>query len=107
MRELDYYWRSIPIGKENRASYSDLCREWGMSKRMVRHVLHRLSSQDNGDSYVLVRSSKLRGFYRTDDKEEIERYRREVYNRARHTFVPFKKINRILGENEDQLTIEL
>lgn len=107
MHDLDYYWNSIPIGRENKKSYQNLCDDWGMNKRMVRHILHRLSQADNGDGYVLVRSSSCNGFYRTNDRKEIERYRQEVYNRARHTFAPFKKINRILNQNENQLTIEL
>lgn len=107
MEQLDFYWNSVPIGKENRASYSDLCDLWGVNRRMVRHILHKLSGMNTSDPYVLIRSSSLRGFYRTDDLEEIERYRQEVMNRARHTFIPLKKINRLLGENPDQLTIEL
>lgn len=101
------YWASIPIGRENAISYADLARLWGMNHRCVRDKLHRLSQQDNGDGFVLIRSSKLRGFYRTDNREEIAAYRREVYNRACHTFAPFKKINRVLGEDTNQLTIEL
>lgn len=107
MEELEYYWQSIPVGKENRVSYNDLSIRWGMNKRMVRHVLHRLSSIDNGDQMILIRSSSLNGFYRTDDRDEIRRYRQEVYNRARRTFAPFKKINRILDQNENQLIIDL
>lgn len=101
------YWASIPIGKENAITYADLMRMWGINKRGVRFKLHQLSQQDNGDGLVLIRSSKLRGFYRTDNREEIEAYRQEVYNRARHTFAPFRKIDRILGHNEAQLVIEL
>ena len=101
------YWASLPIGKENAISYTELVELWGISKRNVRCRLHRLSQQDNGDGYVLIRSSKGKGFYRTDDRDEIAAYRREVYNRARHTFAPFRKIDRILGHDENQLVIEL
>ena len=99
MEKLDEYWNSIPVGKENRVSYGDLCRLWGVNRRMVRHILHKLSGMNTSDPYVLIRSSGLRGFYRTDDLAEIERYRQEVMNRARHTFIPLKKINKLLGEN--------
>ena len=101
------YWESIPIGKENAATYSDLMELWGMTKRSVRSKLHELSQKDNGDSLILIRSSKGRGFYRTDNRDEIAAYRREVYNRARHTFAPFRKIDRILENDENQLVIEL
>ena len=107
MQDLDYYWNSIPIGRENKKSYPNLCDDWGMSKRSVRNILHKLSEVDNGDEYILVRSSNCKGFYKTNDRKDIERYRQEVYNRARHTFAPFKKINRILENNENQLQIKL
>lgn len=105
--KIEEYWDLIPIGKENRVTYGELCLAWGVSKRTVRNILHRLSMQDDGSGLVLIRSSKGKGFYRTDNLEEIAAYRREVYNRARHTFAPFRKIDRILGHNESQLVIEL
>lgn len=101
------YWSDIPIGRENAASYYELGTKWGLSARGVRNKLHQLSKRDNGDGYVLIRSSNWAGFYKTDDRAEIEAYRREVLNRARHTFAPFKKIDRILGNSENQLIIEL
>ena len=107
MENLQDYWNSIPIGYENRKTYSELCEEWGMSRRYVRHVLHRLSEVDNGDGLILIRSAYSTGFYRTDDPSEIERYRREVISRASNTFSMLKKINRVMGEDESQLRIEL
>lgn len=100
------YWQDIPIGRENAISYTDLMDAWGKTKRDVRATLHDLSRQDNGDGYILIRSSGHKGFYRTDDREEIEAYRRETLNRARRTFAPFAKIDRVLGYDERQLTIE-
>lgn len=47
MNDLDYYWNSIPIGRENKKSYQNLCDDWGMSKRSVRNILHKLSEVDN------------------------------------------------------------
>lgn len=99
------YWNSIPIGYENRATYSDLMDLWGVSRRHVRLILHHLSAQDNGDGFVLIRSASSKGFYRTDDPEEIERYRREVISRASNTFSMLRKINRITGEDPSQLKI--
>ena len=101
------HWASLPIGRENAITYSDLMDLWGMSKRGVRYRLHQLSQQDNGDGLVLIRSSSHKGFYRTDNKAEIEAYKRETLNRARHTFAPIRKINRILEQDETQLVIDL
>lgn len=100
------YWEDIPIGRANAVSYCELMERWGMTRRMVRATLHELSRLDNGDGYILIRSSGHKGFYRTSDRDEIEAYRRETLNRARRTFAPFAKIDRVLGYDERQLTIE-
>lgn len=105
--KLQEYWDLIPIGYENRKTYGELCEEWGISKRYVRHILHQLAEQDNGDSFVLIRSAYSKGFYKTNDPDEIERYRREVISRAANTLSMLKKINRVQGTNENQLTIEI
>ena len=104
---LQDYWESLPIGYENRKTYSELMDEWGASRRYVRHILHRLSATDNGDGTVLIRSAYSTGFYRTDDLDEIARYRNEVVSRATNTFSMLKKINRVRGEDPSQLKIEL
>lgn len=99
---LETYWQQIPIGKENAITYQQLCELWKMSERSVRHKLHDLSYYDNGDEYILIRSSHGKGFYRTDNVEEIERYKQECTNRARHTFAPLRKIRRVLLTNSTQ-----
>ena len=92
------YWQDIPIGRENAISYTELCAMWNCSERMVRQILHNLSREDNGDGYILIRSSHGKGFFKTDDIAEIERYRKECQNRALNTFAPLKKINRVVKE---------
>lgn len=104
---LQEYWESIPIGKKNRVTYAELCDMWGMSKRMVRLVLNRLASMDNGDAYVLIRSSSSRGFWRSADRDEISRYRREPLSRAKSYLRQLDKINRVLGDNPLQGKLDI
>lgn len=92
---LEQYWSSLPVGKESAITYEELCEKWQCSNRIVRRILHDLSAMDNGDDYVLIRSSQNKGFYLTNDMNEIEKYRKECMNRAKHTFAPLKKITRI------------
>lgn len=106
MIDLNAYWDSIPVGYRNRKTYTELSDMWGVSRRYVRLILHRLSEQDNGDGMILVRSSRAKGFYRTEDPAEIEEYRREVMARATSHFAPLKKIRRVQGQ-EGQLKIDL
>jgi hypothetical protein len=104
---LEVYWQQIPIGKENAISYEALCASWGMNQRMVRKTLHDLSAYDNGDSYILIRSSKSKGFYRTDDEAEIRMYRKECINKGRSIFAPVKKCDRVLSIDDAQLVMDI
>lgn len=107
MIDFDLFWSQIPIGKENAIDYTALCNMWDCSERTARLILHELSSFDNGDDYILIRSGKNKGFYRTDNQEEIEMYRREVLSKGRSIFAPVRKCNRILRKDDTQLVMDL
>ena len=98
-------WDAIPIGKANAVTYTYLCDIWHKNRREARRILHELSLYDNGDDFVLIRSSRQRGFYRTDDRSEISAYRKECLNKGRNTFAPVKKCNRILKTDTEQLEL--
>lgn len=104
-QHLEMYWNCLPIGRENAVDYPTLCVTWGMTERTVRGILHDLSLYDNGDDYVLIRSSKSKGFYKTDDKGDIIAYRKECLNKGRSVFAPVKKCNRILNGATGQLEL--
>lgn len=99
---LEMYWNAIPIGRENALTYTDIFLRWGVTPRKARAILHDLSLYDSGDDFILIRSSKCKGFYRTDDKEEMKAYKRECLAKGRSIFAPVKKINRVLNENDAQ-----
>jgi hypothetical protein len=104
--KLELYWMDIPVGKENAVDYFHLMEKWQRSERDVRKILHQLSMWDNGDDYVLIRSSKNRGgFYRTQDAADMEDYKEECLNKGRSIFAPVKKINRILNANSEQISL--
>lgn len=100
------YWEALPVGENNKVGYSDLVYIFKTrDRRRIRAILAELSAYDNGDDYVLIRSSHAWGFYKTNDRAQIEAYRKEVYNRAMNTLKPLKKIKRVLNRNE-QITID-
>lgn len=101
MQTLEQYWNSLPIGKENAADYNELCAKWNMSKRKVRQTLHDLSLYDSGDDYILIRSGSSKGFYRTNDMQIINAFRKECLSKAKSNFAPLKKINRIITEADN------
>lgn len=99
---LQLYWNEIPIGKNNAVDYPTLCKMWDKCEREARRILHDLSLFDNGDDFILIRSGKSKGFYRTDDKDEIAAYRKECLSKGRSIFAPVKKCNRILKVQAEQ-----
>ena len=101
---LEMYWHDIPIGKAFAVDYAFLSVRWGKTDREVRKILHLLSAFDNGDDYILIRSSKSKGFYKTNDETEIEAYKAECLQKGRSVFAPVTKINRVLSSNNQQFT---
>jgi hypothetical protein len=97
----EHYWDTIPVGQENAIDYDKLCHLWRVSAREARKILQALSKFDNGDNYILIRSGMGKGFYRTDETETIERFKKECLNKGRSIFAPIKKINRVLRTQED------
>ena len=99
------YWSSIPIGKDYALTYTELCISWNCNERRARAIMHELSLYDSGDDFILIRSARCRGFYRTDNRAEIEAYKRECLAKGRSVFAPVKKINRVLNENDEQFSL--
>lgn len=104
--QLELYWSELPVGVENATDYATLCALWGTTERRVRQILHKLSCYDNGDNYILVRSARGKGFYKTDDAPTIAKYKQECLNKGKSIFAPVKKINRIQKANEVQYSID-
>ena len=99
------YWNDLPIGRENAVTYTVLCDLWQVSERKARAILHELSLFDNGDDYILIRSSNGKGFYKTDKADEMKAYRRECLSKGRSVFAPVKKINRVLSNDAEQYSL--
>lgn len=95
---IPIYWNSLPFDKENAVTYPQLCIMWNCNARQARAILHELSLYDNGDNYILIRSSKGKGFYKTDEEDEIRRYKGECVKKAISILEGTNKINRILNE---------
>lgn len=105
MDNVTLYWNDIPVGKNNAVTYNELCARWGCDTRRARAILHELSHYDNGDNYILIRSGKCKGFYKTDNDDEIRAYKRECLNKGRSIFAPVKKINRVLSADTMQYSL--
>lgn len=102
--KLYYYWQSLPVGKENKINYTQLAAMWNMTERACRKTLQMLSTYDSGDNYILIRSSKARGFYKTNDEEEILKYKKECMNKGKSIIAAVTKINKVLNKNDMQFS---
>lgn len=106
MLTAEEMYNSIPVGRENAISKEALQKMWGLqNERAVRREILELRKIDNGDDFVIVSTSSCRGFYKTNNKNEILKYKNETMSRAKHTFAPLKKVNRILSEVDTQLEL--
>ena len=103
---FDFYYTSIPIGKENAISRKELCNLWGMNDRNVREKIVTLRGIDNGDDYVIVSTSQSSGYFRSSDREDIARFKAETLKRGKRTFMPLRKVSRILAINDDQVRFD-
>lgn len=96
--ELLYLWETLPIGRENAISYGELCAMWNVGRRTARRYMQLLSEMDNGDEFVLIRSGNARGFYRSNDAEEIKAYKFEMLHKGRSIIAAVRKCERVLNE---------
>jgi hypothetical protein len=88
----------LPIGSKNAISRKELSDLWGLGDRTARMVIAELRKMDFGDSYIIVSYSDGKGYYRTDDIDEIEAFAAEMRSRALNIFAPLRKANRIIRE---------
>ena len=93
-------YEDIPIGSKNAISRAELSRKWKCSDRDARRIIADLRAEDNGDEYIIVAYSSGKGYYRTNDKAEIDHFVKEMSKRARNTFAPLKKARRVLKKAE-------
>lgn len=76
----------IPIGRENAISRSALCRITGLHDREVRRQIAELRAEDDGSNMVIVSSSRRgRGYFRTDNPEDIQQFIAESQHRIQMT----------------------
>lgn len=94
---MEKYYNDIPVGKQNAVTKEVLTVKWGMTERGVRHKIQELRLADFGDDYIIISLSSGKGYYKSNDLEEIRAFKKEVTNRGRHTFLPLMKVNRILA----------
>ena len=77
---------TIPVGRENAVTRSRLCELTGANDREVRRQISQLRSVDDGTDMVIVSLSNGRGYYRTNNPDEIRHFINEMLKCNRMVF---------------------
>ena len=72
----------IPVGRNNAVTRMALSGRWNMPDRKVRRQIARFR-EDDSDGMIVVSSSRGRGYYRTNDPEEIRAFINDTAARIR------------------------
>lgn len=68
-----YNTEDIPIGRENAISRKQLKTLWNLNDRSMRDEIANKRLVDDGSDYVIVSSSGVGGYFRSDEEFEIRR----------------------------------
>lgn len=100
---MDYSITDIPIGRENAISRQDLTRLWHVDDRTARYRIAQFRNKMPADNYFVVSYSRggVKGYYRTDNADEIMRYVAETCKRLSNTALPLTNAKRILARIEN------
>lgn len=90
-----YRMEDIPIGRDKAISRKNLAALWGVSDREARRIVSELRTIDDGTDYVIVSNSRFSGYFRTNDPEEIRRFRFEMLRRISSTRKAIKVAERV------------
>lgn len=98
----------IPIGKENAILREELEILWDMSDRQVRKTIERFRESDNTDPFPILSTSHSAGYWRSNDRDELEHYANEMDAKARKHFLAAQEAKRALRKiyTQGQMTIE-
>lgn len=89
---------AIPYGKENAISRTELTLRLNIEDRMLRKAIETLRKRGE----IILSSSHSKGYWRSDDVNEIERYLNECDSRCRKTAMTNHKMRCRLYEMTNQ-----
>ena len=85
---------NIPEGKENAVSRAALCAASGYSDRLIRRIIAQLREE----GYMILNRQDGKGYYISDDPDEIERQYRQDTARAMSILKRRKNMRKFLKE---------
>ena len=88
----------IPIGRENAIPWQELALKWNTDQRGVRLIIAELRASKSGDGYAILSTTRGRGYWRSDNSEEIDGFVAEIEAMSRHLHLATKDAKRILKD---------
>ena len=82
----------IPFGRENAITRKELCSLTKLSDRKLREQIE----QARREGHIIINNQDGRGYYRTDDPDEIARQYRQQRRRAMSILAQQKHMRRLL-----------
>lgn len=101
MKEYILSLLRIAVGAENAISKEEICRKTKLNERTVREAIAELREE----GYLIISTSKSKGYYFPSSKKEAEHFVNEMEKRARKCFAAVSFARQWIRQNEDQLTL--
>ena len=97
----------IPKGKENAISRAKLAQLTGLPDRSLRDHIKRANRVLTAQGMAILSSSGARGYWISEELEEMEEYLRESTHRARSQFFNDAPIRSLVMRRNDAATIQV
>lgn len=94
MVSVEFLVENIPFGRDNAVSREYLCAVCKMGDRSMRQIIQQ--ARDAG--HIIINNQNGKGYYRSDELDDIERQYRQNRSRALSILVQQKHLRRRLKE---------
>lgn len=94
----------IPVGRDNAISRQRLCAITGQNDRDVRRQISELRAKDDDSNLVIVSLSNGRGYFRSNNPDDIRHFIAEMQKRNRMVYQAIKIAKRTLKRIDNHKT---
>ena len=94
----------IPVGRDNAVTRQRLCDITGLNDREVRRQISELRAHDDASNLVIVSVSNGRGYFRSNNPDDIRHFIAEMQKRNRMVYQAIKIAKRTLKRIENHKT---
>lgn len=92
----------IPVGRDNAVTRQRLCDITGLNDREVRRQISELRAKDDDSNLVIVSVSNGRGYFRSNNPDDIRHFIAEMQKRNRMVYQAIKVAKRTLKRIENR-----